>query len=34
MPVAGFEPEIPAKEQPQPHALDCAAPGIGVEVNW
>jgi hypothetical protein len=34
MPVAGFEPVIPAKERPQPHTLDCAASGIGVEVNW
>ena len=26
---AGFEPVIPASEQPQTHALDCAATGIG-----
>jgi hypothetical protein len=34
IPVAGFEPAVPAKERPQPHALDCGASGIGVEVNW
>jgi hypothetical protein len=29
MPPAGFEPEIPAIEQPQTYALDHAATGIG-----
>ena len=29
MPPAGFEPTIPASEQPQTHALDRAATGIG-----
>jgi hypothetical protein len=29
MPTAGFEPAIPAKEQPQTHGLDRAATGIG-----
>jgi len=29
MPPAGFEPTIPASEQPQTDALDCAATGIG-----
>jgi hypothetical protein len=31
MPPVGFEPIIPASEQPQTHALDRAAAGIG---NW
>jgi NifB/MoaA-like Fe-S oxidoreductase len=30
MPSAGFEPTIPVSEQPQTHALDRAATGIGV----
>ena len=25
----GFEPTIPVSEQPQTHALDCSAAGIG-----
>jgi len=29
MPLAGFEPTIPASERPQTHALDCLATGIG-----
>jgi hypothetical protein len=29
MPLAGFEPAIPASKLPQIHALDCAACGIG-----
>jgi hypothetical protein len=29
MPVAGFEPAIPASKRPQTHALDRAATGIG-----
>jgi hypothetical protein len=29
MPLVGFEPTIPASEQPQTHALDHAATGIG-----
>jgi hypothetical protein len=29
MPPAGFEPTIPVSEQPQTHALDRAATGIG-----
>jgi hypothetical protein len=29
MPLAGFQPAIPAYEQPQTHALDCAATKIG-----
>ena len=29
MPPAGFEPEIPASERPQTHALDRAATRIG-----
>jgi len=28
MPLAGFEPTIPASERPQTHALDRAATGI------
>jgi hypothetical protein len=28
MPLAGFEPAIPASKRPQTHALDCAATGI------
>jgi hypothetical protein len=28
MPPVGFEPTISAGEQPQTHALDCAATGI------
>ena len=30
MPPAGFEPAIPAREQPQTHALDRAVTGIGL----
>jgi hypothetical protein len=29
MPLAGFEPAIPASERPQTHVLDRAAIGIG-----
>jgi len=29
MPQAGFETTTPASEQPQTHALDCAATGMG-----
>jgi hypothetical protein len=29
MPPAGFEPAIPASEQPQNYALECAAAEIG-----
>jgi hypothetical protein len=29
MPPAGVEPEIPASERAQPHALDNVATGIG-----
>jgi hypothetical protein len=29
MPLAGFEPTIPASERPQTHALDRAATAIG-----
>ena len=29
MPLAGFEPSIPASERPQTHAFDRAATGIG-----
>jgi len=32
MPPAGFEPAIPASEQPQTHVLDRAATGIGIVV--
>ena len=32
MPLAGFEPAIPENEQPQTHAFDHAATGIGTEV--
>jgi len=31
MPTVGFEPAIPASEQPQAHALDRVATGIGVK---
>jgi len=30
MPLAGFETAIPASEQPQTHALERAATGIGL----
>ena len=30
MPLAGFEPTIPAGERPQTYALDRAATGIGI----
>ena len=30
MPLAGFEPAIPARERLQAHALDRAAPEIGL----
>ena len=33
-PPAGFEPTIPASEQPQTHALDRAATGIGKAVRF
>jgi hypothetical protein len=33
MPLAGFEPEIPASEQFHVHALDRAATGIGNPVS-
>jgi hypothetical protein len=33
MPLAGFEPAIPASERPHTHALDRAATGIGVTGN-
>jgi len=29
MPLVTFEPTVPAREQPQTHALDCSATGIG-----
>ena len=32
MPPAGFEPAIPASDQPQAHALDRAAAGIGTVI--
>jgi hypothetical protein len=34
MPPAGSEPTIPARQQPQTHALDRAAIGIGVTLNY
>jgi hypothetical protein len=34
MPPAGFEPIIPASEQPQTNALDPAATGSGMEVAY
>ena len=34
MSPAGFELEILAGERPQTHALDCAAIGIGVIINY
>ena len=36
LPLAGFEPVIPASDRPQTHALDRAATGIGytVDVRW
>jgi hypothetical protein len=33
MPPAAFEPTIPTREQPQTHALDRAATGIGYLIN-
>jgi len=30
MPLAGFEPTIPAGERPQTYALDCMTTGTGV----
>jgi len=33
MPPGGFEPAIPASEQPQKHALDRVATGIGTTYN-
>jgi hypothetical protein len=30
MPLAGFEPAIPATKRPQTYALDRAATGIGI----
>jgi hypothetical protein len=32
MPLAGIEPEIPAVERPQTHALDRAATGVGTKI--
>ena len=32
MPLAGFEPTIPASVRPQTHALDRAATGIGITI--
>jgi len=29
----GFEPVVPSSEQPQSHALDRAAPGVGLPHN-
>jgi hypothetical protein len=34
MPTARFETAIPASEQPQTHALDRAATGIGIRFLW
>jgi len=34
MPLSGFKPTIPVSEQPQTHALDRAATGIGVLLLW
>jgi hypothetical protein len=34
MPPAGFEPTIPASEQPQTQALNRAATGIGEVISW
>jgi hypothetical protein len=34
MPPAGFEPEIPAGERLQTHALDRSATGIGNSFNY
>jgi hypothetical protein len=31
MPLMGFEPEIPAQEQPQTYAVDRAATGVDVQ---
>jgi hypothetical protein len=33
MPRAGFEPEIPARERPQTHALERAATEVGFQ-RW
>jgi hypothetical protein len=33
MPLAGFEPAIPASEQQQTHALDRTATGIGIDYH-
>jgi hypothetical protein len=33
MPLAGFEPTIPASERPQTHALEGSATGIGAKIN-
>jgi len=33
MPPAGFEPTVPASEQPHTQALDCAATGISGSTN-
>jgi hypothetical protein len=33
MPLAGFEPAIPASKRPQTHALDCASLGICTNRN-
>jgi hypothetical protein len=34
MPPAGFELAIPASERPQTHALDRAATGIGIMIDY
>jgi hypothetical protein len=34
MPPVGFEPTIPASEQPQTYALDGAATGIGFSIFY
>jgi hypothetical protein len=34
MPLAGFEPTIPASERPQTHASDRATTGIGGRENY
>jgi hypothetical protein len=34
MPQAGFEPTIPASEQPKTHALDLAVTGIGQRADY
>jgi len=34
MPPAGLKPTITASEQPQTHALDCAATGMGIHTIY